>query len=199
MIELGQSKPDEGGFTLMEMLVALVLFALISMAGVTLVDTVLGVQQRIEGRSDRLAEIQRVAFIVTADMEQLVDGPVYNAAGVRFARASAAGNYPVAYRFADGILYRASGETEYTLLAGVGAVSWRFLHDGTWSDQAMIRPVAEPVQAGISEPSVAGAAPVGSAAPASRPRAVELKVTLAENVRGPRGSLRRVIELPPAP
>lgn len=178
------------GFTLIEMLVALALFALISLAGVSLVDTIIGVQQRVEGRAERLAEVQRAVYLITADFEQLTSGPVKDEAGVRIARASATGAYPVSYRFASGALWRRTGDSERVLLPELASVSWRFLHDGAWTSEATIPAAASPVAV------LPGAA---SGAERERPSAVELTIALASTGRGPRGSVRRVIELPGAP
>lgn len=178
------------GFTLIEMLVALALFALISLAGVSLVDTVIGVQQRVEGRAERLAEAQRAVYLITADFEQMTSGPVRDEYEVRIGRASAAGTYPVTYRFADGALLRRTGDTERVLLPELASVSWRFLHDGAWTSEAT-NPAAAPTAA-VLPGAVSGAE-------RERPRAVELTIALAGTRPGPRGSVRRVIELPSAP
>ncbi len=178
------------GFTLIEMLIALALFALISLAGVSLVDTVLGVQQRVEGRAERLAEVQRAVYLITADFEQLTMGPVRDEDGVQIGRASAAGSYPVTYRFADGALLRRTGESERVLLPAIASVNWRFLHDGAWTSEATVPAAAPPVAV---LPGMA------SGAERERPRAVELTIALAGTGPGPRGSVRRVIELPSAP
>lgn len=57
----------QAGFTLIEVLVALALFALISGAGFAMLDQVLRTQRATEGRLERLAAIQRTMFLVTQD------------------------------------------------------------------------------------------------------------------------------------
>lgn len=190
--EARPKRPGKGadGFTLLEMLVALALFALISLAGVSLIDTVIGVHQRVDGRAGRLAEVQRAVYLIAADFEQLTGGPVSDEAGVRIDRASAAGVYPVTYRFAAGALMRGAGDGERVLLSGVSSVNWRFLHEGAWTGTAT---VPRSPNRGATRPE-----PIGGKPP-ERPRAVELTIALAGTGPGPRGSLRRVIELPHAP
>ena len=186
----GLQDSGAAGFTLLEMLVALALFALISLAGVSLVETVLGVQQRVEGRAERLAEVQRAVYLITADFEQLTMGPVRDEDGVQIERASATGAYPVSYRFADSALLRRTGDSERVLLPELASVSWRFLHDDAWTSEATVPAAASPVAV---LPGMA------SGAERNRPRAVELTIALAGTDRGPRGSVRRVFELPSAP
>ncbi len=58
---------EEQGFTLIEMLVALALLALISLAGFALIQTVLNAQQRTDGRLERLAGLERAVYLIDAD------------------------------------------------------------------------------------------------------------------------------------
>ncbi|OBX19801.1 hypothetical protein A9995_04370 [Erythrobacter sp. QSSC1-22B] len=163
---------ESGGFTLVELLVSLLLFALISLAGVGLVETVIGVQQRTEGRSERLSELQRVLYLVTADIEQLSSGPLIEGGTMVFTRSSAVGDYPVVYRFADGALYRQTGDTELPILMGVAGMGLRFYKNGAWT----VTPVTQ-------EDPV-------------RPEAVELILELAPQPSQTAGPVRRLIELP---
>ncbi len=72
---------SEAGFTLVELLVALAIFALISVAGVTLLrsgsDTQLAVKERLEG----LSRTNRLANALESDLAQAVARPVRDAAG----------------------------------------------------------------------------------------------------------------------
>lgn len=160
------------GFTLVELLVSLVLFALISLAGVSLVETVIGVQQRTETRSQRLSEIQRALYLLTADIEQLSSGPLIEGGTLLFTRSSAAGDYPVVYRFAGGALYRQAGENNLPALSGVAGLQLRFFKNGAWTQTPTT--------------------PEDTA----RPEAVEVVLELTPSPGESAGVVRRVIELP---
>lgn len=163
---------ESGGFTLVELLVSLLLFALISLAGVGLVETVIGVQQRTETRSQRLSEIQRALYLLTADIEQLSSGPLIDEGTLVFTRSSAAGDYPVVYRFAKGVLFRQAGETELPVLNGVSDLRLRFFKNGVWTQN----PVTQD--------------------DTTRSKAVEVTLELAPQPGETVGPVRRVIELP---
>ena len=60
--------PGDAGFTLVEMLVALALFAAIGLAGFTVLDTVVRVRGGTEGRLERLGEIDRALALLTLDL-----------------------------------------------------------------------------------------------------------------------------------
>lgn len=161
-----------GGFTLVELLVSLLLFALISLAGVGLVETVIGVQQRTETRSQRLSDVQRALYLLTADIEQLSSGPLIDGGTLLFTRSSAAGDYPIVYRFADGSLFRQAGETDLPVLSGVAGLRLQFFKNGAWT------------QTPITQEDIA------------RPKAVEVTLELAQRPGESAGPVRRVIELP---
>jgi general secretion pathway protein J len=167
--------------TLVEVLVGLVLFALIGMAGFSVLDQAIRVQARTEGRLARLAEIQRMMHIVTLDFMQasgaslsLVDG------AVSFRRDAATGEIAVSYGLEDGTLVRSvsggpnAAVLRQNLLSDVGAIRWGFLApQGDWVD-------AWPQ----------AARPGASANPA----AVSLDLAMAGP--GLSGDLRRVVALP---
>ncbi len=163
---------QESGFTLVELLVSLLLFALISLAGVGLVETVIGVQQRTEARSERLSQVQRALYLVQADIEQMAAGPLIENGALMLTRASAAGDYPVVYRFGGDALYRQAADRELPLVDGVGAMQLRFFKNGAWT--------ASP----FSEEDL------------SRPQAIELNLQLLPAPGRTAGPVRRVIELP---
>ncbi len=72
---------SEAGFTLVELMVALAIFALISVAGVTLLrsgsDTQIAVKNRLEG----LSRTNRLANALESDLAQAIARPVRDAAG----------------------------------------------------------------------------------------------------------------------
>lgn len=162
------------GFTLIEMMVALLLFALISLAGVSLVETVARMQRATAGRADRLADIQRALFLVDADFSQLASGPDRAAGAVGFTRVSGNGDLAIRYWADRAGLHRTADGSDHVVLTGVGAVGWRFAKHGVWVDMP-------------STPQ-----------DATRPRAIELMLQLQSGQlqSGAGGPVRRVIELP---
>lgn len=174
-----QIAPAQAGFTLIELMISLGLFALIAVAGLALVDGIISVQGRTEKRLDRLADLQRAMFVVTSDLDQIAPGPISGGrAGISFTRsAPGIGGAAVKldYAAAGGALVRRVGPLPQVVLAGVGQAQWRFW-DGTWVDRWPVREEDEK----------------------RWPRAVELRMQAA----GPGGTpatLRRVIVLPVRP
>lgn len=169
----------EAGFTLIELMISLGLFALIAVAGLALVDGIISVQGRTEKRLDRLADLQRAMFVVTNDIDQIAAGPLSGGGSdLSFTRAApgiGGAAVKLEYGAAGGTLVRRVGPVPQVVLAGVGQARWRFW-DGAWVDRWPVREED-----------------------AERwPRAVELSMQAA----GPGGNaatLRRVIALPVRP
>lgn len=172
----------EAGFTLIELMISLGLFALIAVAGLGLVQSILGVQGRTEARLDRLAQLQRAMFVVTSDLDQIARGPITGDAGaIAFTRAAPGiGGAPVSLRYdaTGGALVRWIGAAPQPVLPGVTAVRWRYW-DGEWADRWPARDAADAADPGW-------------------PRAVELRVE-AGGAGLPGGVLRRVVVLPAQP
>ncbi len=169
----GTGGASDSGFTLIELIVSLSLFALIAVAGLALVDSVLGVQGRTDVRLDRLTDLQRAMLVVQGDLEQVAAGDVRGGgAELTFTRAAPGlGGPPVAitYRLARGVLTRSAGGGTQALLRGVAGVRWRFFADG-WVDRWPVTDAPD------------------------WPRAVEMELTVAG--QGASGSLRRVVRMP---
>lgn len=133
------ARPEQG-FTLVELIVSLALFGLIALAGLGLVDGVLGIERRTDGRLDRLADLQRAMFLLSADLEQLADAPLAgDGAALAFRRHAVAGlgrGLPVRIDFAGDRLARTAGGGARTLLGGVAGAQFRYYAPATgWQDR----------------------------------------------------------------
>ncbi len=131
-------RQGEAGFTLLELMISLGLFALIAVAGLALVDSVIGVDGRTEARLDRVADMQRAMVVISSDLDQIAPGPLGgDAAGVRFQRsAPGVGGPPigVGYRVVGGQLLRVVGGRPQLVLDQVKGARWRYF-DGGWLDR----------------------------------------------------------------
>lgn len=102
------------GFTLVEVLVALAIFALIGVAGFSMLDQVLRTQRLTDGRLERLAEMQRAMHMITLDFAQARGASLTARAGdtgaeVGFSRNAvdaAGGSVGLVYALRDGVLMR---------------------------------------------------------------------------------------------
>lgn len=176
----------EAGFTLIEVLISLTLFSLIGVAGFTLVDSIVRVQTRTDGRLETLGAQQRAMHLMTLDFEQAASsqGLTYDGAGVSFRRLSGgAGEGVISIRYAlyDGVLIRslggAGGGQSQALIEDVESAKWRFYTPQTgWLDVW----------------------PPATGTPPAAPRGVALTLTLTDQPSRPGGTLRRVVELPAA-
>lgn len=69
------------GFTLLEMLIALGVFAVIGVMSSQILSGIVDLSDTVRGRSDQLAELQRAMFIISRDIEQMTRRPVRDAFG----------------------------------------------------------------------------------------------------------------------
>jgi general secretion pathway protein J len=176
----GPARDAQAGFTLVEVLVALALFALIGAAGFAVLDQVLRVQARTEGRLDQLADVQRAMHLVTTDFLQATNGSLaFTDGAVSLRRNGGTGEISIQYALADTVLVRnvsadfTQGLAPQVLLTGVAALDWQFYTaEGSW---------------------VSTWPPAGARRP-ENPRAVALDATLAGSALS--GHLRRVALLP---
>jgi general secretion pathway protein J len=65
-----QARHHEAGITLVEMLVALMIFALVALASFTTLDTILRVRERTDGRLEHLAKLDRALQVFGRDVAQ---------------------------------------------------------------------------------------------------------------------------------
>ncbi|PTQ09857.1 prepilin-type cleavage/methylation domain-containing protein [Sphingomonas oleivorans] len=175
-------RAGEAGFTLIELMISLALFGLIALAGVALVDSVLGIRARTDGRLERLGDMQRAMFVLTNDIEQVARGPVVGTSEtLSFSRhmASVTGlPVPVHYALAGGTLGRSlgTGGTQ-RLLTHVSGVHWRYYKPGQgWLDRW----------------------PPGQDQAQAWPAAISVDIML-DGGPGSSGLLRRVVALPSRP
>ena len=132
--------PEEAGFTLIELIISLALFALIALAGLRLVESLMNIQQRTEGRLDRLGEVQRAMYVLDNDLSQVAAGPLEgDGATLTFNRPLAAeGGLPVRVRYQLGagtLLRSVRGRGlpmgEQRVLQGVSTLRWSYYALGT--------------------------------------------------------------------
>ena len=172
------------------MLVALAIFALIGVAGFTMLDQVLRTQRQTDGRLERLAELQRAMQLITLDFSQTIsasltfqtgpEGPLV--AWRRNATDASGGSLFLEYGLNEGTLMRVVAVTKGTplarqpLLQKVSAVGWEFYEpDAGWADEW--------------PPEARGVLP---GQPVPNPQAIAITITLA----GTGSQLRRVVLLP---
>lgn len=123
----GNAHENDAGFTLIEVVVALALFALIAAAGAALVTTVLDADRHTAGRLDRLAGLERAMAVVTRDLTEIADAPLTgSASGVAFARHGVGGMAGLAYRLTKTRLERVASGRPQLLLDQVTTARWQF-------------------------------------------------------------------------
>lgn len=166
---------SDAGFTLIEMLVALALLALISLAGFALIQTVLVAQRRTEGRLERLAGLERALYLIDSDFGQTIDGPYEADHAILIRRNAAGGPVLVSYAAIGGALVRLYGATARPLIGDVTSVEWRFHRAGGWTAEPPRREDIDPADA------------------------IALTLRLAPAGGAPGGTVRRVVTLPAKP
>ncbi len=177
------ARRGESGFTLVEVLVSLAVFAAIGVAAFTMVEGVVRVRDRVDGRLERLGDVQRALLIVAGDFEQAAPGRFAAEGGaVTLSRLGAAGtgSFVVTYALEEETLARlllseGAAPVHQRLLDGVAALHWRFYDAETgWS----------------------GVWPPAGGDPPIAPRAVSVELTLSDERAGIAGRLTRLMALP---
>ncbi|MBA3578082.1 MAG: type II secretion system minor pseudopilin GspJ, partial [Sphingomonas sp.] len=77
------ANPSERGFTLVEMLVALVIFALLSAAGVVILRSSVATQAAVDTRLIQISGLGRLHSVLGSDLAQLADRPTRGPSGER--------------------------------------------------------------------------------------------------------------------
>lgn len=175
-------RQQDAGLTLVEMLVALVLFALVGLASFGMLDAIIKTRDRTEGRLDAVVQLDRALAIFSRDLGQSLPDRSLADGLLAFSLYDTGTQISLTYRVQDGVLWR-SMQTDLTAAAldqqvinGIEAADWRFLDPaGSWVDTWPPPDGTDPADGG--------------------PRAIEMRLTLA----GDDGrTLRRVVELPRA-
>lgn len=127
------------GITLIEMLVALVLFALVGLASFTTLDAIIRVRDRTEGRLEQIARLDRAQQLFSRDVTQSAAGGIALADGAL--TIDRPGGAPLLWTLRDGALIReaqsgsAATPIAQTLLPEVAALAFRFVDDtAQWTD-----------------------------------------------------------------
>ena len=168
----------DAGFTLVEVVVALALFALVAAAGAGLVTTVLDAERHTADRVERLADLERATALVARDLDAIADAPLSGTGGgIGFDRHrggwDAGGAVAVRYRLTGDRLDRIVGGRPQRVLDHVAAVRWRYYAvPHGWQDRW----------------------PADAAQSLAWPAAVAVDLDLAGPP--PAGRLRRVVDLP---
>ncbi len=177
------------------MLIALVLFALIGVAGFTLLDSVLRTQGATETRLARMAEIQRAMLVVSSDLDQITgalagSGPTLSLQKTDLTGGIVTVRYDLAGTTVTRTIAGAAGQRTQTLIENVSSVRWSFhRRRGDWLDAWPQPPMpAPPVLPG-------GPAPDGRR-PDEGVTAVAVDLTL-QGLDGNAGTtLRRIASIP---
>lgn len=154
----------EAGFTLVEVMIALMIFGMLAAAGVAILTFSVRAQTATGKRFDDIAALNRTTALLSGDLGQAIDRPARDEGGtmlpaftgepdgqMRFVRtgwanvdaAPRASAQKVAYGIQDATLVRiaypmidgAAPLPPVTLLGNVASVSARYRYKGAWSDR----------------------------------------------------------------
>lgn len=199
-------RTPEAGFTLIEVLVSLAIFAVIGGAGFGILQKVLQTQRMTEGRLERLGAMERAMHVLTLDFLQTNPGTFQTKGGAvaieRAAPEMAEGYITVRYSLGSGFLMRevsggpGSTPVNQPLLDGVSASDWKFYsRRAGWTDTWP--PPATPQTGGAFGIGAGGAGASGDGLPPN-PEAIALTLILS-GVGNDAVSLTRVALLPDTP
>ena len=134
-------RDPDAGLTLVEMLAALAVLAAVGMAGFTVLETIVRVHERTQGRIERLQRLDLALLLMGRDVAQShPESILVDADRLSLRRPTTGGALALSYGVADGALQRrilADGAGEAVtqrLIDGASGVAFRFLlEDRTWS------------------------------------------------------------------
>ena len=188
----GRIARGRNGFTLIEVIIALSLFALIGVAGFSMLSGELQTQERTDGRLQRLSDIQRAVFVISADLDQVSGRIEGDGSSLTFQKTDLSGR-PVVVRYGlrGPQLFRTVsgplGERDQTILNGVQSLSWTYHQRGLgWS------PTPPPPPTPVDPLAPPGLVPPPPPPPV---QAVAMDLRLL-GVDGREATLRRVIRTP---
>ena len=165
-------RDSQSGLTLVEVLVALMLFSMIGLAGFTMLDNILNVRAGTEERLERLARIDRALVLFSRDLQQSdPDTLIKDGDTLSMVRVGTGG---LSYLERGGSLVRRLSPDGFDqrLIEDVRGLEFRaFDSDGVWHD---IWPLERTRPLGLP-PALA---------------AIEMRLELGE------GSIRRLVDLP---
>lgn len=174
------------------------LFALIGVAGFTLLNSVLRTQDATDTRLSRMAEIQRAMLVVSSDLDQITGSLGGGGSSLSLQKADIRGDVVnVRYDLSGDALTRtitgASGERVQTLLTQVSSLRWTFhRRRGDWLE-------AWPQPQQPAPPALIGSdgQPLSTGpTPDEGVTAVALDITLTGVDGQPTATLRRVASIP---
>lgn len=181
------ARGGETGLTLVEILVALAIFALIGGAGLSVLDGILRAQSGAEGRLEALARVQRAMHVFAMDLRQAAEHSVRSSEKALVLRRGDGAELTYAL---DGNafvrqIWREEARRRQTLLPGTASIEWRFYSPTIgWT-------VDWPPASGAV---LADGASSGGGSASANPAAIELELNLAGGALD--GRLRRMVVLP---
>ena len=173
------------------------LFALIGVAGFTLLNSVLRTQDATDGRLGRMAEIQRAMLVVSSDLDQITGSLGGGGSSLSLQKADITGTIVnVRYELIGDTMTRtvtgAGGERVQTLLTQVSSLRWTFhRRRGDWLDSW-----PQPAQPALPLVGPDGLPLATGPTPDEGVTAVALDVALTGLDGRPTATLRRVASIP---
>jgi general secretion pathway protein J len=179
---------SEAGFTLLELLVALAIFALISVAGVTLLRSGSDTQIAVKAKLEQQARLKRLANALEADLAQAIARPVRDVAGLPVPAFSQedSGNPDILFGFVragwsnlDEAPRASLQRVAYSLRDGqLQRLNWPMLDGSNPGDAAVLIDKASKVDVRFRDDKGEWREDWSATDPAALPRALELRLTV---------------------